>query len=611
MMWNVCFALSVLALAAGVGFSVFLLRARFPKGRTFRPLHALFAGFFLAAFVLNLPVYHAAYEGAALQNERMVVLSLQKAIRVFGANEIYSDVFSRVGQAPEGVQTAYLAVVLVVQLVAPLLSFGFVLSFFKNISAKLRYAMNYFRDVYIFSRLNQRALLLAADIMHNHKRARIVFADAYDRAEGQDAEMMEKARALRAICFKEGIHTIDWSFHSKNKKIDFFALGHDEVQNVDHALRLIERYNQRENTHLFIFATGVEGELLLAGREKGKMKVRRVNPVRSLVLRTLHEEGKEIFRHARPVAGEEDKQISAVIAGMGGHGTEMLKALCWYCQMDGYRLKINAFDRDPLAAERFSALCPEIMSPCYNGVEVPGEAMYDIRLHPGCDVETRAFADGIAEVKDATYVFISLGSDESNIRTAVELRRLFARQGLHPEICAVISSAQVKKNLSAACNHVGQPYDIRFIGDAQTCYSEKVILRSEIEADAFRRHCAYCNGDEDQEENFWRHEYCYHSSMALAIHANARKEQHIPGAHKPSDQLTDKERDGLELLEHRRWTAYMRSEGFVYSGAKERSSRNDLAKMHNNLVPFDVLTEEVKRKDSRVGAAVGGEEKQA
>ena len=68
----------------------------------------------------------------------------------------------------------------------------------------------------------------------------------------------------------------------------------------------------------------------------------------------------------------------------------------------------------------------------------------------------------------------------------------------------------------------------------------------------------------------------------------------------PAEELTEEERDLLERLEHRRWSAYMRSEGYVYSGSTDASSRDDLAKMHNNLAPFDDLSEEDKRKDSVV-----------
>ena len=45
----------------------------------------------------------------------------------------------------------------------------------------------------------------------------------------------------------------------------------------------------------------------------------------------------------------------------------------------------------------------------------------------------------------------------------------------------------------------------------------------------------------------------------------------------------------------------MRAEGYVYSGSKDKKSRNDLAKMHHDLVDYSALSEEDKRKDSSVG----------
>ena len=76
----------------------------------------------------------------------------------------------------------------------------------------------------------------------------------------------------------------------------------------------------------------------------------------------------------------------------------------------------------------------------------------------------------------------------------------------------------------------------------------------------------------------------------------------IPGADKPENELTERERCVLEALEHRRWNAYMRAEGYIYSGSTDKASRNDLAKIHPDLVPFDMLSSSEKRKDSMIGA---------
>lgn len=71
----------------------------------------------------------------------------------------------------------------------------------------------------------------------------------------------------------------------------------------------------------------------------------------------------------------------------------------------------------------------------------------------------------------------------------------------------------------------------------------------------------------------------------------------ITGAEKAAAERTEQERSELRRLEHRRWNAYMRSEGYVYGGTVEKSGRNDLAKTHNCIVPFDALPIVEQKKD--------------
>ncbi len=603
MTWTVCFILASLLLLCAMVFS---LRQTLSKNKTkkrLKPIGVLMPIFFAATIIVLFPVFLAEHKGEAADIIKAIVLSVRKAIRLIGADEIYQTAFKHVVQAPSWLVDPYQVIVLVLQFVTPLLSFGLALSFFKNLTAYFRYICAFFRDIYVFAELNEKSLALAEDIQKNHKKARVVFADVSEKDGSETAELVWSARAIGAILFKKDITSVNFAFHSKKRSISFFTMDADEMDNVQHSLKLISSYNTRENTHLYIFSTGVESELLLAGKEKGLMKVRRIDEVRSLVSNFLYEKGECIFESAE---AHEDgiKQISAVIVGLGKRGTEMLKALTWFCQMDGYKIKINAFDGDALAEERFSALCPELMSPTYNGVSVEGEAEYTIAIHPNFDVETKSFAEAFMQIKDATYIFVSLGSDELNIKIAVQLRMLSERMGRKPLINAVLGSSDAKPALESAKNSAGQAYDIKFIGDTSSFYSENVIIDSKSEDDAFARHCMYCYGDKDKEEDFWRYEYCYRSSMASAIHAEARKKCGIKGSSKREEELTDAERESIETLEHRRWNAYMRAEGYVYSGSPEKASRNDLAKMHHNLVVYSELSDSDKRKDSRVAGSI-------
>ena len=74
---------------------------------------------------------------------------------------------------------------------------------------------------------------------------------------------------------------------------------------------------------------------------------------------------------------------------------------------------------------------------------------------------------------------------------------------------------------------------------------------------------------------FNKYEYNFSSFLARIIHRNLREKLAI---------------DNTEI-EHRRWCAYMRTEGYQYSGSDKEESRNDLAKLHNDLIPFVSLDE--------------------
>ena len=569
MIWTIFFFISV---AAAVICAVMIIMPIGKNGRRINALRALFALCFVMTVALTLPANLSENGTDAVGVFKSIVTSLQRGIRVFGADGMSSTIFAEISSAPQWLAGAYLMLTLVVQLVAPLLAVSFLLSFFKNVSAYARYALAFGRDAYVFSDINERSLTLARDILDKSPTARVVFAGVFSD------EQTDKANALGAICFKKDITDIRFGFHSKRKQICFFTIGNDEIENVNDSLKLIDKYNSKDNARLYIFSKGMESELLLAGKTEGRMKVRRIDEVHSMVTRILYENGIRVFESAAPTEG--GKQISAIVVGTGERGTEMIKALSWYGQMDGYKLSITALDKDKLAHEKFAAQCPELL-----GDE------YDIEICPGIDVDTKSFADKIAQIESATYVFVSLGSDERNVSVAVTLRMMFERMGIKPIIQAVVNNTQARAMLACARKSKKQSYDIDFVGDVRTLYSWDVIIASELERGAFERHKSYCNGDKEAEHDFWRYEYCYRSSMAAEVHARV------------CDKLfTDLTADERGALEHRRWKAYMRADGYIYSGSPDRASRNDLGKMHNNLT--DVLTADDKAKDARISATI-------
>lgn len=595
-MWLSGLIISIVALILMGAISVAINNSNYTKKHRFSLFNALFAGVFVAAIIMFYPVHYALEEATAWGIWRAILLSIFNAMQIFAGGCEFSIVREGLTLCPEGLDMLYQIWAATLFVLAPVFTFGFVLSLFKNLSANAKYIASYFKDVYVFSELNERSLVLANDIKAKDKKAVIVFTDVFEENEESSFELIEEAKKLRAICFKNDILVVNLKIHSAQKTISFFAIGINETENLNQALKLVERYKERENTNLYVFSTNVGSELLLSSTDQSAVKVRRINEVQSLVNRVLYERGEIIFDSARE-NDEGTKDISAVVIGMGRHGTEMVKALTWFGQMDGYNLEINAFDKDPFAKEKFVALAPELMSDEYNGVFVDGEAHYKIQIHSGFDVETISFAEEISKIKNATYVLVALGDDEANIKAAVNLRMYFERIKIHPVIQAIVYNSQQKRALKDVKNFKGQGYDIDFIGDRESIYVVDVIIDSELEEDALQRHLKW-----GEEADFWNYEYNYRSSTASAIHMKARVKCGIPGAEKTTEELTPEEKNIIEVLEHKRWNAYMRAEGYVFSGSTDKSSRNDLAKMHHDLVDFSSLTEEEKRKDSNVGA---------
>lgn len=578
-MWITGFIFAILFLVLAAGGAIISGRV-FRSGKAPRSINILMVGAFLSALSLMLPIYIKTMKVNGCGYIEAIFVSLYDMIKLFLMDGEFDPVTDVAGYLPAWLYSAYSALFSVLMVLAPVLTFGFVLSFFKNVSAYQKLLFNYCNPVYVFSELNDKALALAESIHQRGERCALVFTDVFETDDEKSYELVERAKGMGAICFKKDIVTIHFNLHSQKSTTCFFALGEDQAENLTQALKLIDLYARRENVHLYVCSTQPAAELMMGNVNAGKIRVRRVNEVQSLIYRNLYENGFRIFESA------DEGVINAVVVGMGHHGTEMTKALAWFTQMDGYRPYIHAFDRDPQAESRFRALCPELLEKRGNFTD-DGEAIYDLQIHSGLDVETQEFKEAIAGLGNVTYVLLALGQDELNIKTAVQLRTLFEQIGIKPIIQAIVYNSEKSAALAGVANHSNQKYEIDFIGDLESTYSYKVILDSELEEAGMARHRMW--GDE---EDFWRHEYNYRSSVASALHHQMKVNCKIPGIELPPAERRQADREAIRRMEHRRWNAYMRAEGYIYQPV-----RNNLAKAHPCLVCFDALPQKEKEKD--------------
>lgn len=592
MIWQVCLFSTIILFVAAIVLYRFLVKNR--RNANINIMHAAMVFCFAGTILLCTPAFIEEYKAENVNVLSAALMAFAKAVKVFGGDAIFDDIMKHSSVIPDAIYQLYIGITLFIQLLAPICTVSVVLSLLKNVSAYFSFISKYNKNVYIFSDLNEKSYTLAKNIRKTDKKCVMIFTDIYDE-DGTRSEFIKHVKKLGSICFRKDILTVDFNKHSSKKKIAFLLMHENENVNTEQSLKLIEKYKNRENTDIYVMSRQPETEILLSAADKGKLKVRRFNEASALINRIFYSNEMDLFGSAVD-DGTDEKLISAVVVGMGSIGKETVKTLSWFCQMDGYKIKINAFDGDPLCEDRFIAEAPELMSEKYNGTFLPGEVRYEIKIHPGLYTDQNTFFERIREIKNITYVMVSLGDDELNIKTAVNLRTEFERMGIHPFIHAVVYSSQNINALKELKNYSGQAYDISFIGDLESSFTEDIILGTELEKDALERHLKW-----GKEEDFWNYEYNYRSSIAAAIHIKARIECGNLVSEKAESELTDEERLQLENLEHRRWNAYMRSEGYVYSGSPDKKSRNNLGKMHHNLVPYEVLSEEDKRKDSKVG----------
>lgn len=608
-----------------------LSKLRYRRKRILTPNKMLILGVFLSAVILFCPFYLEKFSDSVwwLEWIKAVLLSIHHAICLFAFEGGFIELF----EADQRVSMLYTGTSAVFYAVAPLLTFGVVLSFFKNVSAYRKYLFSFWKHTHVFSGLNEKSLALAKSIdeIHNKtgdgskrryrffSKALIVFTDVPNKNDEVHLELLEEAKEIGAILFSKDLGSVKYRNSKYSvRKVNFYLISEDESEKIRHAESIMNDYDYAD-VELRVFSDDIRSELLLAAKAVKNMKVIRINDIQSLIYHNLDVHGLRLFQNAR-AENNAEKVISAVIVGLGKYGIEMMKSLIWLCQMDGYRLKINAFDIDRHASDNFTDMCPELMSEKYNGEYIPGESRYEINIHDGIDVKSTAFSEKFSQITDATYIFVCLGSDVENLNAAVKIRTLSERvhyTGDHhkPDIETVIYDSNIAASMGmkwkgdknteysdGVSNFKNQFYNIHMIGDLQQLYSVETIVNSDIvrmaeeanknhawrvyqneldkianltEPEFSEKKSEIAQKREDNIRAFYKYEYNYRSSIARIIHENKSTVLNVKNP----------------ALEHKRWNAYMRTEGYRFSGSKDEASRNDLAKLHHNLVPFAELDE--------------------
>ena len=564
-----------------------------------KPVYLFIVGFFFSAALLFFPLYYNSVfngEKVGLNFFKSVILSLHNTIRLFVVDDDFQFVQGILGagelNVSEVVRTIYTCVLVVYYVVAPFLTASFILSLVSDFNQNLKYFLFRRRNVYIFSVLSEASLAVARDavrIKENGKPALIVFYDIEDIDEDEKEELISSAKKLGAVFFKGDITSAKLYTGNGNLRKVYF-ISENEETNLVQSLNFISRVKcvrkvNNAYTQLFVFAHSAESEVLLNSADKGNLKVRRINRQRNMVWDILRTHS--VFDDAYENNGIRIMNIA--IVGYSDYGFELVKALCWMGQMPGYKLAIQIFDNENRYKSLLSGECPEIIK--YNGIYMEGCPYYELNFHDSADILSGNFTEEFKSIGRITTFFATLDSDNLNIECAMHARRSLGVVSQEsnwpvPPIFAIVYSDVLNNTVDkyGLKSLNDNSYGITLIGDVKKRFSIDVIEQKPLERLAYKCHRAW-GKDKNNLDKFKKYEYFRRSSLAQALHA--RFAQDVAKKLCESDESYN-----FGDAEHKRWMAYMRTEGYVYGKQKD-----DIAKTHPSLVPTKELSEEEFEKD--------------
>ena len=353
--------------------------------------------------------------------------------------------------------------------------------------------------------------------------------------------------------------------------------------------------------------------------------------------------------------GADGKAIKLTIVGKGSIAEQLLLNAVWMGTINSASLKIRYIGEDAKVLEKKLAMsCPGLFSSELGG----GEKMTPEFVRIGRNEELKL--DNM-DVADGNYVIIAGNSDEANIRIAMWYKTWVARhtpvEKQQPFIAVFVNdSEKAEQARQLKIQESQEPYDFHVFGTDKEIFSARILLHSKLLESLYRVQLSYNRNEKGREpteeeiKTTWdqlnESVYNFRSSEASALYivnrlydSGAIKEQMMKelkdgdkarGPISGSDQaeywykalysnevgsgserlnaliksydklLEDRElAEVLSVTEHRRWNAYMVSEGWItmqqeetkawMKARKSKEHKDYLRLRHACIVPWEEL----------------------
>jgi len=595
-----CLSISLIILTIAV---IFAIKNRNNMNKW---ISCVLLGIFFSTFFMVLPTGWIK-EGKEVVCEPLyaALSALLYSFKTLGGRQ---DIAQLESAALSGIlKTLYICINYISFALAPILASSLILSFIGDTGDKMHFAFKDSKKCCVFSDINENSLSLAKGILKNSDKATIVFCNT----KKADKDDIAKAKKLGAINLYKNCENM--KIGKRFKKYEFFAISENEDNNIKTAESIISKHS--DSAKPIIINAFVESgtnvkflENVLNSKSTNNIELRCIDEI-AFFCNNL------VFTH--PLYNTKKDTISVAIIGCGRTGMRMLKTAYWAGQIDGYNLKIRVYDKNAdKCREQFHRQCPGLKDE---------KTIEFIKT----DVDTLDFKEKILDKEnslDATYIVVCMGDDQLNLSVSEELYRIYRRELSFnneqlPEIFARVRS-EVKSTPYFENVEFLKERHIHLFGTTESVFSDSTIFNTELENLAFAVHLAYWERlgmKHDSKEyaevrkNFMTVEYDRRSSMAAALHIPAKlymcnntikTDENILTQEniKIFDESIKKDAALLERLainEHKRWNAFMLSEGYQAASIDEMliyaesigNHKDDLSMLHPCITEWEALDE--------------------
>lgn len=493
----------------------------------------------------------------------------------------------------------------------------------------------------IFPQLEENSLLLAEDLMRNDNdeksgiredRMVIFLRVDVEKLTQESKDRLQKIRA-RKYSYTEGdLLRIHWRL--QRKKLRFFFLSADTELNFTRMQTLL---TEVEKERLFFNEQNPGGKKFFAKKKEGISKEEDRGEFRQeLYLLSESESAPMLIDHLRkqmckkkdpkkdyerlPVFAhtelrlldryrtvmydlmkkkplyetadqvEDSFEMRILILGFGRVGKAFYRTAASFCPMRGYQTTFSIWDKDVnTQMELLKLEYPE----CEKAGNPEKKCMDVLSLE-----FVNLIQDAEASQKPFTYIMLSLGDDERNIKVASRLARYYLKKYWEstdiklPTICVNLENSIRTKYVSEFFADANYELRLHVFGTDNKTFSEEMLIDRNLWNAARKLHRGL-KEDDTLSFAYWS-EYERRSSVASAAHASWHVEsirqkliEQTYDAwfhHSPATNQDKRIKKRLTEEEHKRWVCYSQCEGMQEICTKTARKILDKIEHHTDSV---------------------------